>query len=897
MSIIETPTVDCVHQRGGGGTDHHRVSAKRKLDDYGPALDDDDNYADYCDLVSVRMRKDEPKAVNSCNSHTVNRSVSDVDTRISDAVSHACSSSRSQSTSSRSKLQFFVRMMPEGRTLVMRGCPQDTVRSIHERIQTITGFPLFEQRLIYMGKQLQWEQTLVECSIEKDSNLQLVGRMRSTEYPQAWQVINDMVSLIWRLCRGEMEHDALKSIKGFMTDYLGMTPRVDNDSVSGYFQIFMNASAPAVLVMLYMSPYTGNKECADSSIRHFMSSCCTALSKSMHTKCARVVLEFCKLLRSVASEDPLYLSCRSTFGSLLETAGIFSYGSESEKDLILIQDIFPFVCELANRLVRGLDMSIESPTSVGPSLSDVRDFTAFLLPLRTRIREQQACKGLYSSKMDGKRNKHLLLVEENQYLRHVFIDILMKMDQCLNKMGEILAAKERMEGDNLYSAWSQYLSILKELYHLSKLHDGAEEEFWSVLRSQRNMLIVLIIQYAKRTDDHQWLLEHKYVTNFESRRHLVMMMFPEVKEDYEELHEMLIDRSQLLAESFEYIARAEPESLHAGLFMEFKNEEATGPGVLREWFFLVCQAIFNPQNALFVACPTDRRRFLPNPASVVHPLHLEYFTFSGRVIALALMHRVQVGIVFDRVFFLQLAGKYVTLEDIRDADPYLYSSCKQILEMDADFIDSDALGLTFVREVEELGYRKVVELCPGGKSIAVNSKNRDKYVDLLIQDRFVTSISEQVSHFARGFADVLCNPRLQQFFFKSLDLEDLDWMLHGSENTISVEDWKTHTEYNGYKETDPQICWFWEIVGRMSVEQRKLLLFFWTSVKYLPVDGFQGLASRLYIYKSMEPVDRLPSSHTCFFRLCFPPYPSMSVMQDRLRIITQEHIGSSFGTW
>lgn len=92
-----------------------------------------------------------------------------------------------------------------------------------------------------------------------------------------------------------------------------------------------------------------------------------------------------------------------------------------------------------------------------------------------------------------------------------------------------------------------------------------------------------------------------------------MMMLPEAKEDYEEIHEMLIDRSQILAESFEYFSQAGPETLRAGLFMEFKNEEATGPGVLREWFCLVCQAIFNPQNALFLACPNDRRRFFPNP--------------------------------------------------------------------------------------------------------------------------------------------------------------------------------------------------------------------------------------------------------------------------------------------
>ncbi|XP_020221098.1 E3 ubiquitin-protein ligase UPL5-like [Cajanus cajan] len=182
-----------------------------------------------------------------------------------------------------------------------------------------------------------------------------------------------------------------------------------------------------------------------------------------------------------------------------------------------------------------------------------------------------------------------------------------------------------------------------------------------------------------------------------------------------------MQESKLLAESFEYIGRAEPETLRSGLFMEFKNEQATGPGVTREWFVLVCHEIFNPQNALFVACPNDCRRFYPNPASKVHPRHLEYFRFAGRIIALALMKKVQVGIVFDRVFFMQLAGNNVILEDIRDADPFLYRSCKLILEMHADFIDSDALGLTFVREVEVLGCRKVVELCPDGKSLVVNS--------------------------------------------------------------------------------------------------------------------------------------------------------------------------------
>nr|GEX65648.1 E3 ubiquitin-protein ligase UPL5 [Tanacetum cinerariifolium] len=161
--------------------------------------------------------------------------------------------------------------------------------------------------------------------------------------------------------------------------------------------------------------------------------------------------------------------------------------------------------------------------------------------------------------------------------------------------------------------------------------------------------------------------------------------------------------------------------------IKFTNEEAIGPGVLREWFMLVCQAIFNLQNALFLTCLTDQRRFFPNPVYKVNPLHLEYYRFAGRVIALALMHNTQVGIVFGRAFFLQMARINVYLEDIKDADPYLYSSY-----------------------------------------IVGNEKN-------------------------------------MKLFLKSLELEDLDGMLYGSESEIYVDDCKAHTEYNGYKETDHEI--------------------------------------------------------------------------------------------
>jgi E3 ubiquitin-protein ligase NEDD4 len=134
--------------------------------------------------------------------------------------------------------------------------------------------------------------------------------------------------------------------------------------------------------------------------------------------------------------------------------------------------------------------------------------------------------------------------------------------------------KEMVHEENyFYPACSLYLSLLKELHKISKLYDGAPEKLRGVLMRQKTLMCLMIVKYAKRADEHKWILEHRYVTNFETRRHLAMMIFPEVKEDYEELHEMLIDRSQLLTESFEYIARADPESLRAGLFIELKKRK------------------------------------------------------------------------------------------------------------------------------------------------------------------------------------------------------------------------------------------------------------------------------------------------------------------------------------
>ena len=475
----------------------------------------------------------------------------------------------------------------------------------------MTGIPVIEQRLIYKGKQLEYENKLSDYSIEKDSILHLVGRMRSTRHPRTCQLINDMVSYICRICKS-IHPCVSKHIKELMNEFFSLTPKDANEDALGHLNVFLSNSAPAALVTLYVSSVKGSKECAEGAIRHFLKSCRDSLPKTLHLQCVPIVMEFCNLLRKVGSDDPLYIVCRSSLGSLLENGGGacgWRYrGGEEGKGVVVMQEIFPFVSELGSKLFKDF-MGIVAG-SVGPSVADVKDFSAFLVPLYSMISEQGACRGLVSMPLNKRAFNYPLYAKEIEHLRVIFFDLLNIMEKCLEKMQDSSNLKMNGEGELNHTGWSQYLAILKELNNIAKLYKGAEEKFWTILRLRKASLCALIVRYAKRTEDHQRLLRNKDVTDFESRRHLAMMMFPEVKEDYEELHEMLIDRSQLLSESFEYIVHADSDALHGGLFLEFKNEEATGPGVLREWFFLVTQALFDPQKALFVAFPSDRRRVL-----------------------------------------------------------------------------------------------------------------------------------------------------------------------------------------------------------------------------------------------------------------------------------------------
>ena len=193
-------------------------------------------------------------------------------------------------------------------------------------------------------------------------------------------------------------------------------------------------------------------------------------------------------------------------------------------------------------------------------------------------------------------------------------------------------------------------------------------------------------------------------------------------------------------------------------------------------------------------------------------------------------------------------------------DPDYYRNLKTILEYKLEDI---GLDLTFSIEDHSFGRNQVIDLIPDGKNIAVTEERKAEYVSLVCQHRMTTAISSQIKSYLDGFYE-LVSPELIAIF----NPRELELLISGLPD-IDVHDLKKNTDYVGWKATDKEIEWFWNVMFALSRNEKAAFLQFVTGSSKVPLAGFselQGMRGiqKFSIHKTSGPGGALASAHTCF---------------------------------
>lgn len=418
-----------------------------------------------------------------------------------------------------------------------------------------------------------------------------------------------------------------------------------------------------------------------------------------------------------------------------------------------------------------------------------------------------------------------------------------------------------------------------------------ESDFLSFTEKHRKILNLMVRQNPSlMSGSFALLVRNPKVLDFDNKRNYFSQQLHKGRREHYTPLSLTVRRQHVFYDSFQYFNRKSgPEIKHGKLNVRFHNEDGVDAGgVTREWFQVLSREMFNPDYALFQPCAADRTTYQPNRMSSVNDMHLQFFKFIGRVIGKAIYDGRLLDAYFTRSFYKHILGRAVDYKDLEAVDPEYYNSIEWMLHNDI----TDVLELTFTIEEDVFGETHVIELKPNGGSIAVTEENKHEYVRLVTEQRLTNSIRSQIDAFLAGFHEVIPHSLIQLFSEQELEL-----LISGLPD-IDVDEWKNHTDLQGYKSSDPMIQWWWRAVRSFDQTEKAKLLQFITGTSKVPLEGFahlQGVngTQRFNIHRAYGE-DRLPAAHTCFNQLDLPAYDSYEKLRSQLLLAMKEG-GEGFG--
>lgn len=379
-----------------------------------------------------------------------------------------------------------------------------------------------------------------------------------------------------------------------------------------------------------------------------------------------------------------------------------------------------------------------------------------------------------------------------------------------------------------------------------------------------------------------------------------------------------IHRSAIVEDGYQQLAMLPPHALKGVIRVKFINEQGLDEagidqdGVFKEFLEETIKKVFDPSLNLFKV--TNEQRLYPSPTSYVHENHLSLFEFVGKMLGKAVYEGIVIDVPFASFFLSQVLGQqqtalYSSIDELPSLDPELYKSLTYIKHCETDVSDLD---LTFSVDEDCMGKIVTYELVPGGKVISVTKETKISYIHLMAHFRTHRQIHEQTTAFIRGFRSIV-NPDWLTMF----STPEFQRLISGDNVPVDLADLRRNTKYyGGFHSNHRVINWFWDILEKdFKPEEHRLLLKFVTSCSKPPLLGFVHLQPQFSIrcvevsddqdvgdtfgsvlrgfftIGKKDPINRLPTSSTCFNLLKLPNYQKKSTLKDKLRYAIANNTG------
>jgi hypothetical protein len=340
-----------------------------------------------------------------------------------------------------------------------------------------------------------------------------------------------------------------------------------------------------------------------------------------------------------------------------------------------------------------------------------------------------------------------------------------------------------------------------------------------------------------------------------------------------------VNRDHIVESSFEAFRPFTSDQFRQGFRIKFENEagvDAGGP--IREWFSLLVDGLFDPAFGLFQVSPNGINYQPSASSSSARSDHLEYFEFTGRILARALMSDIPVAAPLVSSVAKFLLQRPLSLRDMDSLDHAKYQSMKAMLDDIADPM------LSFMVNVDD-GSGEADELKTGGQDIDVTNETKPEFVALSVKYILHDQIEEQLKALAKGFYSLIPASEIRNF-----SVDELDFLICGTSKIDPSAIEPLCDCVAPYSPEHPVIRMFFDEIRHWEQADLERLLRFTTGCPRIPVGRRSSpTPTRITIGQPDTPdTHAVPVVHTCSLHLELPPYETPEVMHEKLLYAVRE---------